>query len=118
MGFQTTVNILNDGWGDVKDHPEDLIRAIEVGMNGRGDRYGDQEFPAGNHCNCIAVLPAHHADDYKLCLSGGNMLVSLDQNGLKQLSPQHRQEVLRKAKDLLAWGCEIVEELEKSESET
>jgi hypothetical protein len=108
MGFQTTIGILNDAWHQIEEHPEDLIKAIDQGMMPHGAQtYRDFEYPAGNHGNCIVVLPSHHADFSQLAFSHGNMLVEISERGLSTLRPELQRSIIEEAK-------EIIKRVEKS----
>lgn len=77
MGYNTAVLVLNDGLDLLKSDPE-AGRKIHDGilMSSR-DRSRATDVSLGNHCNPIAVLPSHHADEVQIIAVGGNCIVPL-----------------------------------------
>lgn len=85
MGFNTTVNILNDGMDQLKKHPEEFAQGVL-------DHYYDGgTFGVGNHGNVVHVAKSRHADEFSLFSVHGNALV--------ELSP-YSQETMRLVKRL------------------
>lgn len=71
MGYNTTVFILNDGFGELQRHPEDFVKGINQRMMEGGS------VAVGNHANCVTVMPTAHADVFRLYGSHGNLMLDL-----------------------------------------
>lgn len=73
MGFNTTVVILNDGMGVIKDHPQEFVDNLIQKMLGFGRlREGPLNVACGYHANVAQVVECHHASETAVVAVGGN----------------------------------------------
>lgn len=84
MGMMTVVSILNDGWETIKEHPEEFIHNIELGMAGIPS-YSRLPGPdsvnyygVGNHANPMEVSTSFHADHAGIFFVGQNTMTLLN----------------------------------------
>lgn len=100
MGFNTTINVLNDGMDQLRNNPEEFV-------DGLLDHYYDGgTYGVGNHGNVVQVARSRHADEFSLYSVHGNALVELSPyaNDTKELVERLPDEVrarIRAARDLL-----------------
>lgn len=107
MGYMTTITILNDAWHIIKENPEEFINNIDNGINGLRRINGKYDrskyinsYGVGNHCNPMEVAKSNHADDPRLFLTYGNMMVALGYfNDIDNL--QLRKDILKIAKGII-----------------
>lgn len=71
MGFNTTINIINDGFDQIEKYPEDFVKGIRYHMLDGG------EFGVGNHANVVTVAKSGHADAFRLYGINGNSMIEL-----------------------------------------
>ena len=87
MGYNTTVVVMNDALGTIKDDPEfgknlhDAISRIAMDRGKTIDvpayTYREDGSICGTHCNAATVIETHHADGTAVVAVGGNMGVEL-----------------------------------------
>lgn len=82
--MMTVVSILNDGWENIKKHPDEFINNIELGMNGipsyskmPGSRSVNY-YGVGNHANPMEVATSFHADHAGIFFVGQNTMTMLN----------------------------------------
>lgn len=81
MGWNTTVVVLNDALGDIKNDPEfgknlaEAISKLTLPPSHRS-KYG-VDVVAGCHANAATAIETHHADGTAVVAVGGNMGVNL-----------------------------------------
>lgn len=83
MGYNTTVVVLNDALGSIKDDPEfgkKLVSAIlQAGSSYNHSKFRENGYheiidvSAGNFVNAAHVVETHHADEMALIAVGGNL---------------------------------------------
>lgn len=100
MGYNTTVFILNDGFGELEKHPAAFVEGINRAMHEGGT------VAVGNHLNCVEVMPTQHADVFRLYASQGNAMVELSPwsratMDLATTHPDYLRSVIKQAKRLL-----------------
>lgn len=71
MGYNTTINILNDGFDQIEKHPEEFVRGVAEKMH-EGGNVG-----VGNHANSVQVARTGHADEFRLYVVKHNSMVEL-----------------------------------------
>lgn len=67
MGFNTSITICNDGFGQIEKHPDEFVDQIMLNYNRGGRGLG-----VGNHAGIITVHASDHADATQLIAVGGN----------------------------------------------
>lgn len=83
MGYNTTVLILNDAFGEIERHPEEFVAGLKPFVNGAGYNlrenrrdheigHGDVSFPVGHYANGVSVIDVQHADATQVIMVGGN----------------------------------------------
>lgn len=72
MGFNTTINILNDGLDQLRKHPEEFVESIMEKYNDGGT------VGVGNHVNMVEVMQSRHADEFCLYVVHHNSIVRLN----------------------------------------
>lgn len=110
MGYMTTVTFLNDGWSAIENDPKGFVECISG--HDKFHRYNTiNNFGLGNFGNMINVARSHHADEDRLYLVGGNMMVSLGySNDIKNISL--RKLLLKTAKMIIKMEEEAIKKLE------
>lgn len=102
MGYNTTVNILNDALDQIQKYPEEFVQGIL-----RSHNYGGG-FGVGCHANPVEVARSEHADVFQLHAVYGNSLVTLnawnpDTKARAKRNPDMMREFIRKARAELDW---------------
>ena len=97
MGFNTTINIINDGFDQLEKYPDQFVAGIRQQMN-RGGSFG-----VGIHGNVVAVAAAGHADEFRLYMVHGNSLLhlspsSVDTHQLGQQRPELVHSAIEQAR--------------------
>lgn len=108
MGYMTVVSILNDGWSTIKNHPDQFIENIEMGMNGSME-YNDNEsrkminyYPVAGFCNPMEVAKSFHADTPQVFYVGQNCMTMLtDWTAKDKHSIDFQLERIKQAKSIL-----------------
>lgn len=106
MGFNTTVLILNDAFGEIEKHPEEFVEKLKPYVNGAGSDlrrerrehevgHGDVTFAVGNHGNAAAVIDVQHADATQVIMVGGNSATLLGE--AYYVGPHHTKEGVKAA---------------------
>jgi hypothetical protein len=95
MGYNTTVLILNDGFGEIERHPEEFVAGIGEKMNRGGD------IGAGNHGNVAYVMRTDHADVSRLYFTGGNWISEFGYQDIDPAHIEHYRQRVREAKRML-----------------
>lgn len=72
MGYMTTLTILNDCMDQIKKNPEQFVEGIFE------QYYQGGVVSVGNCANPVEVMSTHHADDYRLYVSGGNATIDIN----------------------------------------
>lgn len=75
MGFNTTVVVLNDALGEIRNDPEfgrRLADAIAHVQRGKPVDVPAHSIKGGIHCNAAVVIETHHADYMVTVRVGGN----------------------------------------------
>lgn len=82
MGYNTVIQIRNDAVSFIREHPEQFVAGLTdaVGQSIGFEPYHMRplEVRAGGHTGAAIVMPSHHADERRLYVSHGNLLVDLD----------------------------------------
>jgi len=60
VGYTTVVKIINDGFDQLENNPEEFVKQVRDGMLYGGER------GVGNHANVIQVMKAQHSDIFQL----------------------------------------------------
>lgn len=97
MGFNTAVTIFNDNIGDLKKHPEEFVKQLQVLIND------------GGHSFFGYVHPSQHASTVQVVAHGGNMSIPLVYIHNRQINANSREgqvEILRALAEKL--GFDIV----------
>lgn len=71
MGYNTTINILNDALDQIQKHPEQFVQGI-LSKYYKGGNVG-----VGNHANPVRVMRSGHADEFRLYAVHGNSMTEL-----------------------------------------
>lgn len=87
MGYNTTLFILNDAWGQIEKDPVGFVKELN---KRHVDAMGKpQEFGFGNYGNGFWIVANHHASETKVIAVGGNYVTIL---GSYYGSAHHRPE--------------------------
>lgn len=71
MGYNTTLMILNDGFGELEKHPEQFVKKVRDVMDFGGT------IGVGNHGNVVEVMKTEHADVPRLYFTHQNSIIEL-----------------------------------------
>lgn len=79
MGYNSTVIVMNDALGAIKEDPEfGKNLALAIYKVQRGDLVDVPASGEYHHCpNAATVIETHHADGYSVIAAGGNTAINL-----------------------------------------
>lgn len=103
MGYMTVVSFLNDGFDQLKEHPDQVVDNI---ING-GNRYAPndpvvKDYPVGNFVNPMEVAESFHADFSNVFLAGKNSMSMLTNTRCSSMADIcYQLEGIKEAKQLL-----------------
>ena len=100
MGYNTTVNIINDGLDQLRKYPEEFVEGIVRNLNSGGI------FGVGNHANQVEVARSEHADTFMLYAVHGNSLIALSPwslvtRDIAESNPELVKDLIHRAKAYL-----------------
>lgn len=70
MGFNTTVIIMNDAFGDIKKHPQEFVDNLITAASNAYMQPTD--VMVGSYVNAASVIACDHADIQNIIATGGN----------------------------------------------
>ena len=127
MGFNTTVLILNDAFGEIEEHPEEFVEKLRPFINGgpssfryndpmgqrdrrEGPGKGDVSFSVGRHGNAASVIDVQHADATQVIMVGGNCATLLGE--AYYTGGHHTKEGIKEALNqvLKDYGLKVIED--------
>lgn len=121
MGYNTTVLILNDAWGQIMDNPDEFVAKLNPLISGglhhelrrqhqglREIGSGGVDISVGNHCNAATVICNEHADQTHVILVGGNYATDL---GTAWTYKHHTKESMQSALNAVLdqYGLKVVD---------
>lgn len=94
MGYNTTVMILNDAFGQIENNPTEFVDKLRPFINSGGITLADHRavrperdfgksdvsFGVGNHGNAASVIDVAHADATQVIMVGGNCATLLGES--------------------------------------
>jgi len=123
MGYNTTVLILNDAFGEIERHPEEFVENLKPFVNGgkfglreaRKNEIGESDvsFGVGNYANAASVIDVAHADSTQVIMVGGNCATLLGE--AYYTGGHHTKEGVKKALNqvLKDYGLKVISASEK-----
>jgi hypothetical protein len=118
MGFMSTVMILNDAIGEIRDHPKEFSETLYRQLM-RGPDYGrytnevgktPETFGFRGYSNYFSVMTQHHADVTSLILVGGNYATVLGNVYTFNRGHHEREEVKKTLNEILSqYNLKVIE---------